>query len=685
MFPPSSIIIGQPNNNLIYDYSKKNAQNRTNSGQPEAAFNKYIDFLDFLNKENSDTIKEEERIEILDKICKKNLMMNLKTNDDIKFFFEELEKYLKKGSIFSKHQFKVKFLHGYWILDISLFQKGIKDEIFYKYEGEHKNFVYGIHLEDKNLIFLTWAGEETKYYNKFKKEKSNWSNNTISDNIYNYENRNYIDCSSNEFKNIPEKINKTKIFQEIKKVLENMYKDFNPKLSNLIGTDVIIEKPKPPKPTQPLNQILFGPPGTGKTYHTINKAVEITNKEKYDEIIKIENIKEQRTALKIEFKKLLEGKQISFTTFHQSLSYEDFIEGIKPKTVDNNVVYNIESGIFKQICETATQESSFKIGADKDELTKELFKELYYNYSKELPDQKEENSPIKLKTSESYPFQLFKNSENSIVVKSGEQKSNMVVTFNELKGINFENKKPGRKSYWKEIYNEILKNENVVEEKIDNSNKYFVLIIDEINRGNIASIFGELITLIEPDKRKDADEELSVTLPYSKKPFSVPKNLYIIGTMNTADRSVEALDSALRRRFVFNEMQPEKTLLDTDFKGINLQEVLTHINTRIEKLLDKDHKIGHSYFMNLDNDIEKLRNAFEHKIIPLLEEYFYGELFKIGLVLGEKFIEIIDNKDNIFIASYPDEDYSDYSEKTIYKTIVPEKEAFIEVVKKIYE
>lgn len=319
----------------------------------------------------------------------------------------------------------------------------------------------------------------------------------------------------------------------------------------------------------PLNQILFGPPGTGKTFHTINKAVEIADNEFYKQN------KDNRPELKKRFKELNESHQIVFTTFHQSMSYEDFIEGLKPYEENKQVYYKIDDGIFKTICDNAT----------------------------------------------------------------------------------------------------------------NNPNRNHVLIIDEINRGNIAGIFGELITLIEPDKRKENEEELSVVLPYSKKPFSVPKNLYIIGTMNTADRSVEALDSALRRRFTFVEMPPQAHLLDKDFSGygINLQKVLRKINIRIEKLLDKDHKIGHSYFMK-STYVTDLHNTFKNKIIPLLEEYFYGDFVKIGLVLGADFISKNNSTESIFKNIDDVEDYSDYENRTIYETTVPEKiNDFVTAVKKIYE
>lgn len=182
--------------------------------------------------------------------------------------------------------------------------------------------------------------------------------------------------------------------------------------------------------------------------------------------------------------------------------------------------------------------------------------------------------------------------------------------------------------------------------KQNNSNnvKRYVLVIDEINRGNVPSIFGELITLIEEDKRAGGDEKSSVILPYSKEEtqFEVPSNLYIIGTMNTADRSVEALDVALRRRFEFKSFYPEpgKIQQPEDFE-VELKALLTVINYRIEYLLDRDHTIGHSYFMKLhkkDDPEEELKLIFKNKIIPLLEEYFYGQLHNVGLILGDDFI-----------------------------------------------
>ncbi len=202
----------------------------------------------------------------------------------------------------------------------------------------------------------------------------------------------------------------------------------------------------------------------------------------------------------------------------------------------------------------------------------------------------------------------------------------------------------------------------------------YAIFIDEINRGNISQIFGELITLIEDDKREGEDNELSATLPYSKTKLSVPSNLYIIGTMNTADRSVESLDTALRRRFSFIEMPPKPEIIKTSGKfndgivsGINMVKLLELINSRIERLLDKDHMIGHSYFMAVIN-LNDLKNVIQNKILPLLQEYFYGDFGKIGLVVGEGFV-VSDNSEidvNTF-ASFYDYDSSPFIDRQIYR------------------
>ena len=318
-----------------------------------------------------------------------------------------------------------------------------------------------------------------------------------------------------------------------------------------------------------LNTILFGAPGTGKTYQTRRLAVKLADPVWYG------NHEDDEQAIKNYYAELTQSDEprIQFTTFHQSFAYEDFIEGIKAKTSEKGeIFYEIENGVFTTLALNASE----------------------------------------------------------------------------------------------------------------NPNQNYVLIIDEINRGNISRIFGELITLLEDDKRAGNDNELYVTLPYSKEVFAVPRNLYLIGTMNTTDKSLAQLDLALRRRFDFVEMMPDTELLaDVKVFGENVAQMLEIINMRIQALLDREHVIGHAYFMPLlgKNDADE-RNAlaqqiFKNKIIPLLQEYFFDDWESIMRVLGNQSQMLITKNDS----------FEDLSNKAIYQLNIDAlgEQMFYEGIKSRYE
>lgn len=416
--------------------------------------------------------------------------------------------------------------------------------------------------------------------------------------------------------------------QHNKKDLEQMAFDVDFRNEVLSQLDYQTTTEKPMEITKaniktPLNQILFGAPGTGKTYNTKRIAVEIINGKK----------ERTREEINAEYESLVNTKQIVFTTFHQSLSYEDFIEGIKPETIDGNVTYEVKEGIFKNICKNA---SIRNIQSDNFEIV--------YQKLLEKIDESSERKIVLETLVHSKEFSIYKNSRNNIRFHANTEKAyEGVIKKDVLEHYLKTGETLDWSSYTKSLGSYIIENFNYSQSENNQYRKY-VLIIDEINRGNVSGIFGELITLLEEDKRKGNKEQTEVTLPYSADKFSVPNNVYIIGTMNTADRSVEALDTALRRRFSFTEMQANpEILLDSEYQDVDLKELLETINQRIEVLIDKDHQIGHSYFIGIQN-LDDLKLVFKDKIIPLLEEYFYGDFGKIGLVLGGNFIFQEENK-----------------------------------------
>ncbi len=422
----------------------------------------------------------------------------------------------------------------------------------------------------------------------------------------------------------------------------------------------------------PLNQILFGPPGTGKTYHTINKAISIVDELKETAL---PEYYEYRKELKDRFDELLiddwnnPNGQIGFITFHQSMSYEDFIEGIKPDVnEDNEVIYDIEPGIFKRMASIAWDNWLDAHKGTKEQLS---FEEAFTKFKEEWELSPEMKFPLK---TPGYDYKILSFNKTSIKFEKasgGTGHTLSIATLSDYFYKRREVRQTGVGIYYPAILEKLKSYQPSL--IIEKEEKNYVLIIDEINRGNVSQIFGELITLIENDKRLGQPEALEVTLTYSKEKFGVPPNLYIIGTMNTADRSVEALDAALRRRFSFEEMPPQPDKITTTdneplvIEGISLPSLLTTINKRIEKLLDKDHQVGHSYFMSV-NSMEKLQTAFYNKLIPLLQEYFFGSYDKIGLVLGDGFVRLKNDELHIF-ADYDSNSATDFEERPVYQIV----------------
>ena len=338
--------------------------------------------------------------------------------------------------------------------------------------------------------------------------------------------------------------------------------------------------------------------------------------------------------LKTRFDQYKEQGKIKFVTFHQSFSYEDFVEGIRAETDDaGQLRYDVKDGVFKEI-------SKF---AENKKLIKAKFLDSPIEFGRGYKLLKLTAEILELQKPNGNIFHLSK-SLADFLLNAYRNKQITLKNVSDKEVIDVLGDHPILEPYLVNGYNTVWANLIPLLDKISTQQKYkedvdspYVLIIDEINRGNISRIFGELITLIEDSKRQGAEEELSVTLPYSKEEFSVPSNVYIIGTMNSSDRSLTGLDIALRRRFTFIEMPPKPELLnEVKVEGLNVGELLKVINQRIEVLLDRDHCIGHANFMSLKKQptLEHLADIFKQKIIPQLQEYFFDDWAKINMVLN---------------------------------------------------
>jgi 5-methylcytosine-specific restriction protein B len=386
-----------------------------------------------------------------------------------------------------------------------------------------------------------------------------------------------------------------------------------------------------------LNTILYGPPGTGKTYNTILRAAEIVENRKFDSY---------EEALKI-FNDNLHDR-IEFITFHQNYSYEDFIQGLRPET-DNksSLTFDKKDGIFKKIAEKALENIRLSEKAPEELSNEALFDNALEKF-KEVVEENDTNYPINetayiMEVEEDafrYTGEKWTNHANGLRMKFSDLKEfykNGVKSRKDVKKLsNISGLASQHATYYFLVYENIIQ---LLPKKVDAllkvDMKNYVIVIDEINRANISRVFGELITLIEPDKRSHGEIPLEAKLP-SGDYFIVPSNLYIIGTMNTADKSIALLDIALRRRFEFESMYP---LYEIKGSEIYDKDILLNINEQIIKSKGYDFQIGHAYFMGENKDLIQRMNK---RVIPLLLEYFMndekevkGILFNAGLQVEE--------------------------------------------------
>lgn len=463
----------------------------------------------------------------------------------------------------------------------------------------------------------------------------------------------------------------------------------------------------------PLNQILYGPPGTGKTYITAARAVQICDG----------NYPEDRKLLMARYRELVADNRISFVSFHQSFSYEEFIEGIRPELAgqgddeQEQLIYKVEDGLFKKICSMAkaavddvqrpktesvdlTGKKFYKMsvggkydpevelfcfendyislgwGGDIDfgQLPKEKGWELARDSIKKLMvDNGSEHADKRFAVQAMYWFKNHIDVGDIVIVSKGLNQVQAIAQVTGeyeyrpelIPGVGYEHFRKVRwlikdaaipvERVWAKQFSQqtiyslrpptFLNLEylekllgGVGKEEQSSEPERYVLIVDEINRANISKVLGELITLIEPDKRLGTLNEVTVKLPYSREEFGIPVNLHIIGTMNTADRSLALMDTALRRRFEFEEMMPDYDLLSgVEVGEISISTMLQTMNQRIAALYDREHTIGHAFFMPLKQDpsIDNLASIFTNKIIPLLAEYFFEDWQKIRLVLAD--------------------------------------------------
>lgn len=394
------------------------------------------------------------------------------------------------------------------------------------------------------------------------------------------------------------------------------------------------------------NIILQGAPGTGKTYTTAALALSLI-----DENISYFN----HDVVMEKYQEYVEKGQIAFVTFHQSMDYEDFVEGLKPQLVENSdgntagIAYRVEDGIFKRLCKQAIKDSALVSMQDNfesvwgklvDKLDEKNFIEIPLLSGKNTfrIELNEYGTGLATRTYEDDSFQKDRWINGKSKFFSKEQLYNV---YRGLPGTPAR----GHDNYRKAIIRYCKENLGLVEYALPLNNTQsntnpFILIIDEINRGNVSKIFGELITLLEADKRIGRMHPINVRLPYSKELFSVPPNIYLIGTMNTTDRSVGTIDYAVRRRFAFITLKSEKSAIEKFYDNVPggtdaaLKNKALELFSSVKRFIEEnkieedfdDLMPGHSYFM-AKSDTE-LEQKFTYEVLPLLYEYHKDGLLK---------------------------------------------------------
>lgn len=366
------------------------------------------------------------------------------------------------------------------------------------------------------------------------------------------------------------------------------------------------------------NVILQGAPGTGKTYATAALALSVLGVTDVDF--------NDHAAVMRKYEELRGQKRISFTTFHQSMDYEDFVEGIKPQLEDGQVGYSVEDGIFKNVCSVV---SNYNIIACIDKFLQSI---------KGI----ENKRVIPTVSGRSSFYAWWEEGNKTISIRStrseaGEDERYVPSPIN-IEKVKRQALGEGEENNWRQYaqaFIDAVKAE--YRNEVQGQPRSVVLIIDEINRGNVARIFGELISLLEADKRSDAVHPLTVTLPYSKEEFSVPGEVYIIGTMNTTDRSAGTLDYAARRRFAFVTLKSDREAVRRAYADSALGEKAVAVFDDVLKFI-KEHNagdldiedlmVGHSYFMAPDEDGLKLK--IEYEVLPLIREYAKDGLLAVA-------------------------------------------------------